>query len=349
MIRSSPGFNILSGFWFATLVVVALVLPTAVHAKTLASKALADAVASGSLDQVKQELLMDAHQKRKFEFDEERIENLGRELLDQGKRKQGVEILQLNQMIHHASPRAANALGDAYHASGDDISARVYYDMALDMDPDNEHAKRAIAGSGESAEELAMGGVGDIMVDPEAMQAAMAQAGVEITPEQLQKMQAAMVQAQAYKEDLGSHQPTQPQAPAGQMQESSPAPPAQNLDDPQEAMFCEGIYRGDNADKKITDPEVRAQFEGEYGEPGEALRTWNIETICHEFLFAVPLWADVSPPLLKQTSANTFEDYLGYSWVFQMGGDGKATGVIQTSSDGKTIEMKRLGDPRSFN
>ena len=93
----------------------------------------------------------------------------GRRLLDQGENKIAIDVLQLNQVIHGQSPRAANALGDAYRDSGEDIPARIYYDMALNLDPENEHAKKATAEQGNAAD-LAMGAMGDMEVDPEATQ-----------------------------------------------------------------------------------------------------------------------------------------------------------------------------------
>ena len=116
-----------------------------------------------------------------------------------------------------------------------------------------------------------------------------------------------------------------------------------------ESEFCEVLHRF-NSDKKISDAAVRARFEGEYGTAGDAdrLRTWNVETACGEFLVAVPLWADVSPPVLSQEGENRFEDSMGGSWDFEVDGDGKARGVTQTLQDGTTSEMKRLGEPRSF-
>ncbi len=117
----------------------------------------------------------------------------------------------------------------------------------------------------------------------------------------------------------------------------------------QESEFCEVLHRF-NSDKKIAEAEVRDRFEGEYGAASDAerLRTWNVETACGEFLLAVPLWADVSPPILIQKGENRFEDSMGGSWDFEIGDDGKAKEVTQTSQDGTTAEMERLGDPRSY-
>ena len=113
--------------------------------------------------------------------------------------------------------------------------------------------------------------------------------------------------------------------------------------------FCEVLNRW-NADKKIADQAFRARYEGEYGRADDTdrLRTWNVETVCEEFLVVVPLWADVGPPILSHSGENLFEDSNGGTWQFEVGGDGKAAAVKMTGPDGTVSEMKRLGDPRRF-
>ena len=113
--------------------------------------------------------------------------------------------------------------------------------------------------------------------------------------------------------------------------------------------FCEVLNRF-NAEKKISDPEIRNRVEGEYGrtDDPDRLRTWNIETVCEEFLVAVPLWADVSPPVMTHKGGDLFEDYSGATWEFTAGGDGAIVGVKMIAPDGAATDMKRLGDPRSF-
>ena len=113
-------------------------------------------------------------------------------------------------------------------------------------------------------------------------------------------------------------------------------------------MFCEGFDRGGNDDKRIPDAALRARYEGNYGNPDDPLRTWNIETICHDALFAVPLFADVSPPLLEPTGENAFRDSLGSKWTFVLGADGKAESVTYVDPQGTITRMKRLGDPKSL-
>lgn len=325
--------------------VPALLVPTAsLAAKTLASEALADAVAGGSIDAARQDLMMDFVQKQKYEFDEKGIEALGKGLCDQGKHKQGVEILQLNQIFFSDSPAAANSLGDAYRDSGDDISARMYYDMALRLDPDNVHAKEAIAEQGEGSH-LAMGAMGGAEVDLEAMQAALAQSGVEMSPEQMEEMQQAMAQMEAHQEDPGAVQAREKQQAEARQNERErrAAPSAEPV---HESEFCEVLHRF-NSQKRIEEEIVRARVEGEYGAAGAPNRKWNVETACGDFLVAVPLWADVSPPIMEVTGERSFSDAMGGTWVFQMEG-GQATSVVYTDSAGTVQDMKRLGNPRSF-
>ncbi len=123
-------------------------------------------------------------------------------------------------------------------------------------------------------------------------------------------------------------------------------PSASAADNPE---FCEVLNKW-NAEKKISDPEVRARYEGEYGRADDAdrLQTWNIETACEDFLVAVPLWADVSPPVLAHQGGDVFEDSMGATWEFQAGDDGAVIGVTMVTTNGIATAMARLGDPRSF-
>ena len=117
----------------------------------------------------------------------------------------------------------------------------------------------------------------------------------------------------------------------------------------QESEFCEVLHRF-NAEKKIPEAGTRDRVSGEYGEATDTdrLRTWNVETICGEFLVAVPLWADVSPPILTPTGEGQFEDSMGGTWDFQLGDDNRAESVTFKDQSGKETKMIRLGSPRSF-
>ena len=313
-------------------------------AKTLASKALAAAVADGTLDQVTQEVMMDAFQKQQFEIDEAGIEALGRQLVATGDTDNGVQVLQLNQGLHHSSPKAAVALADAYKASGDDIQASVFYDMALRMDPDNQAAQRGRAETG-SAEEMAMGAMGGMEgweVDPEAMQELMAQMGQEVSPEQIQEMQDAMEQMQQYQESG-----EMPQAVSSARREAPQPAQEATAEAKYESEFCEVLHRF-NSQKRIHDAQLRNRVSGNYQEPDHTNRTWNIETTCGDFLVAVPLWADVSPPVMEHQGGNTFRDANGSTWEFEMGGDGKPTSVTRSDANGTSTKMKRLGEPQQY-
>lgn len=318
--------------------------PGVLAAKTLASKALAAAVASGTLDQVTQEVMMDAVQKQQFDIDEAGIEALGRQLVSAGDTDNGVRILQLNQGLHHSSPKAAVALADAYKASGDDIQASVFYDMALRMDPDNQAAQLGRAETG-SAEEMAMGAMGGMEgweVDPEAMQELMAQMGQDVSPEKIKEMQEAMELLQQYQ-DSGE----MPQEVASAGTQSPGSTQEATAEAKYESEFCEVLHRF-NSQKRIHDAQVRNRVSGNYQEPDRANWTWNIETTCGDFLVAVPLWADVSPPVMEHQGGNTFQDANGSTWVFEMGGDGKPTSVTRNDANGTSTKMKRLGEPQQY-
>jgi tetratricopeptide (TPR) repeat protein len=332
---------------YLLLVVTATFLfaPTSARAtRTLASEALAAAITNGTLDEVTQEVMMDAFQKQRFEIDEAGIEALGRSLLAQEKNHESVQILQLNQGLHHTSPAAAVALADAYLASGEDVQASIYYEMALRMDPQNDAAKRGLEETG-SVEEMAMGSMAamaDMEFDPAAMQDAMAQMGMEMSPEQLQEMQEAMELMQQYAESG-----EMPQAMSSPQQQTRRAAPEATAEAKYESEQCEVLHRF-NAHKRVLDAALRASVTGNYQEPDHANWTWNIESYCGDFLVAVPLWADVGPPVLEAKGGNSFADSNGATWQFEMDKNGKTTGVLRTDADGTATKLKRLGDPKKY-
>jgi len=332
-----------AAFWIGPLLVLlaAFALPTPASAKALASEAIASAVENGTFDQVRQEILMDMNLKQKFEFDEVGVEAVGRALLGQGRHDIAVEVLQLNQMINSESAPAANAIADAFRESGNSVAARRYYDIALKNDSGNAHARQALEEI-DDGDSMAMAEMGAAGFDP----AALAQMGIELSPEQEQRMQEAIAQLERMQVGGGRVAPTERgTSTSSSARTKSPAEPEAVY----ESEYCEILHRH-NASKKISDAQTRTRVEGEYGQASDSrrLRTWNIVTTCGEFLIAVPLWADVSPPILTPKGRKTFEDSMGGTWSFQVGGDGTVSGVVQTSSDGTTTEMTRLGDPRSF-
>jgi len=333
----------------SAIVVMVLLQPVvALAAKTLASEAIATALETDTFRQIQQELMMDLHQRQRFEFDEAGVEALGRRLLDLGESDTAIEVLQLNQVLHSQSPAAAVAVADAYQQAGQATVAGVYYEKALALDPGNQQARSGLQQADGGGEDPAMGAMGDWELDPEAMQESMAQMGMEMSPEQMAQMQAAMERLQQMQDGTEpAEAPRLTQRSGSTSRASEAAAPA---DPAHESEFCEVLHRF-NSDKKVPDAGVRSRFEGEYGSTSDAARnrTWNVDTACGEFLVAVPLWADVSPPVLSQKDGARFEDATGGSWDFEIGGNGKAKGVAYTSQDGTTSEMKRLGDPRTYN
>jgi len=144
-------------------------------------------------------------------------------------------------------------------------------------------------------------------------------------------------------QDRGAAQPSS-RAVASAPTTRPPEPPAE--EPALESEYCEVLYRF-NSEKKITDPVLRNRFEGQYNQADDAqrLRTWSVETACGEFLVAVPMWADVSPPVLEHKGGNTFADSMGTTWEFQVGSDGVVTGVTMSARDGRVSDLKHWGDP----
>ena len=335
--------------WFTLGLLLLLALPWPyLAATTLASQALSVAVAKGNLDEIVAELLMDSVEGKKYEIDESGIEELGRRLLQQGNERDAIQILQLNQGLHPSSAAAAVALADAYRESGDDLQASSFYDMALNLDPDNEAARRggAETGNPEQAVMGAMARMGGSEFDAETMQEAMAQMGHEIPPEQMEEMRQAMAQLEEFQntgqmpEDLARATQRTRQTPVQPMSEAK-------AEQKYESEQCQVLHRF-NAHKRILDAETRHRVTGNYQEPARPEWTWNVESYCGDFLVAVPLWADVGPPVLELTDADTFVDSNGATWKFEMGKDGEPKSVVRTDPDGTVTRLQRLGDPRSF-
>jgi len=319
------------------LILILVAFSSPVLAKELASEAINTAIGDGTFAQVREAMVMDSHLKQRYIYDEDGIEAVGRGLMAEGRLAEAKDVLQLNHMMHSGSASAANALADAYQASGNPMAASMYYQGALEIEPDNAHARKELAkfqGTRGTAPDSALAQAG---VDAEVL------AAMGVTPEQLQELEKAM--GMAAQMDAGGNA-GQASAPSAPERPAAKAAPPSKSDVKHESEYCEVLHRY-NADKKTTDGELRSRVEGEYG-GADRNRTWNVETTCGEFLVAVPLWADVSPPILNHVGGDRFEDSTGATWDFQIGSAGQAISVNMTSPTGDVSDMKRLGDPRSF-
>jgi hypothetical protein len=148
--------------------------------------------------------------------------------------------------------------------------------------------------------------------------------------------------AQQTKDPASAPQPSS-RAVASAPTTRPPEPPA--TEPAYESEYCEVLSRF-NAEKKIADPETRRRVEGHYNaaDDPQGLRTWSVESVCGGFLVAVPLWADVSPPVLEYKGGNTFEDSMGSIWAFQFGPDGEVRSATITDPTGKN-SVQQWGDP----
>jgi len=80
-----------------------------------------------------------------FDLDEGEINTLGYQLLYGDRRREdAVKILLLNTTEHPESSNAFDSLAEAYQVMGDKVSARKSYEIALQRDPRNFHARRKL-------------------------------------------------------------------------------------------------------------------------------------------------------------------------------------------------------------
>ena len=80
-----------------------------------------------------------------YDISEGEINSLGYRLLYGDRRPEdAVKIFLLNTTEHPASSNAFDSLGEACQVVGDTASARKYYSIALEKDPQNLHARRSL-------------------------------------------------------------------------------------------------------------------------------------------------------------------------------------------------------------
>jgi CubicO group peptidase (beta-lactamase class C family) len=80
-----------------------------------------------------------------YDLDEGEINTLGYQLLYRDRRKEdAVRIFLLNSAEHPSSSNAFDSLAEAYQVIGDKASARKYYNIALQRDPQNVHAQKML-------------------------------------------------------------------------------------------------------------------------------------------------------------------------------------------------------------
>jgi tetratricopeptide (TPR) repeat protein len=77
-------------------------------------------------------------------FDEAAINGIGYYLLNQGKIPEAIEIFKLNVEVFPGSANVYDSLGDAYKMNGDKKNAIKNYRKSLDLNADNENARKML-------------------------------------------------------------------------------------------------------------------------------------------------------------------------------------------------------------
>ncbi len=73
------------------------------------------------------------------------MDAIGSDYVDMGMIEPGIEVLELNTRIFRDRYRAWNSLGEAYDAAGDQRRAIRAFERVLELDPDNQEAREALA------------------------------------------------------------------------------------------------------------------------------------------------------------------------------------------------------------
>jgi CubicO group peptidase (beta-lactamase class C family) len=81
-------------------------------------------------------------------FSDRQINSIGYLLLDQGDIEGAIEVLEFNATLYPEVGNAYDSLGEAYLAKGDDALAIQSYSKALELDPDNDHARDVLQSLG---------------------------------------------------------------------------------------------------------------------------------------------------------------------------------------------------------
>jgi len=80
-----------------------------------------------------------------YDFSERSVSRFGRDLLRSGKTEEALAILRLNVEYFPESGRAHRELGDVFQQMGRNDLARVFYEKALLLDPQNPWTARSLA------------------------------------------------------------------------------------------------------------------------------------------------------------------------------------------------------------
>ena len=185
------------------------------------------------------------------------------------------------------------------------------------------------------------GGMGDWEMDPEAMRAW--RRWVEASPSRYRRCRKPWRRSRLISRIPAPIKLAKQPAASEATQEKLGCRRSRNTS-PSSARSCIGSMRA----RRSRTPKSGLGWKATTDAPGDTMRTWNVETACGEFLIAVPLWADVSPPVMGLDSAQHLRGRHGRTWDLRDGWRRQSHRVIYIAPDGTRPEMKRLGDPTSL-
>ena len=89
---------------------------------------------------VKQYFELKKNQPEEFDFQEQLLNNLGYQLMGQGKLKEAIRVLQVNVVSYPSSSNVYDSLAEAYMKNGEKAAAIENYEKSLKLDPANTNA-----------------------------------------------------------------------------------------------------------------------------------------------------------------------------------------------------------------
>ena len=126
---------------FAAMDVALGIKPEPVVIKTQIDRVFYKTMSAQGLDTaVKQYLELKKNKPEEFDFQEELLNNLGYQLMGEGKFKEAIRVLQVNVVSYPSSSNVYDSLAEAYMKNGEKTAAIENYEKSLKLDPANTNA-----------------------------------------------------------------------------------------------------------------------------------------------------------------------------------------------------------------
>ena len=126
---------------FVALDVALGIKPEPVVIKTQIDRVFYKTMSAQGLDAaVKEYYELKKNQPQEYDFQEQLLNDLGYQLMGQGKLKEAIRVLQVNVVSYPSSSNVYDSLAEAYMKNGEKTAAIENYEKSLKLDPANTNA-----------------------------------------------------------------------------------------------------------------------------------------------------------------------------------------------------------------